>query len=275
MFVMATITSSVRSAIEEFITQHKDSTAEDVLRVFRDEANRMFETCHVRDSIRSDPFEHFHDIKDAVKRICDMIQVTDCHRTITQVGYTLIVSTIRIDSDHLMMRQGVDSFLELHFRYERRCDDGPDVSSSVWYSIELSKDYGPREKLLWVRVMAPHSAPSSLPAQNIDGNDEWEDMDEDIEGNAVDQEKYKISPTEKCEEGDKYLAGMDPDVLGRFLHWAQLGQMDEATAFFLLMSFPFYEAEWDLVGYVLDSVFGFGDEEMSEGKDDTSHDNSL
>jgi hypothetical protein len=32
--------------------------------------------------------------------------------------------------------------------------------------------------------------------------------------------------------------------------------IDESTAFFILMTFPFYEQEWDIVGYVLDEVFG-------------------
>ena len=56
------------------------------------------------------------------------------------------------------------------------------------------------------------------------------------------------------EDCDRFVANMDPDVLVEFI--GLVGEMDEATAFFLLMSFPFYEMEWDLVGFVLDAVFG-------------------
>jgi hypothetical protein len=44
--------------------------------------------------------------------------------------------------------------------------------------------------------------------------------------------------------------------------------MADITAFFLLMTFPFYEQEFEIVGAILDSVFGSdGDEsnDMEEG----------
>ena len=41
--------------------------------------------------------------------------------------------------------------------------------------------------------------------------------------------------------------------------------MHEGTAFFILMTFPFYEHEWDLVGYLLEETFG--DDEEGETED--------
>jgi hypothetical protein len=69
-------------------------------------------------------------------------------------------------------------------------------------------------------------------------------------------------------EGDAYRVHLDPDVLHNFLKWANLMPMGEATAFFLLMTFPYYEHEWDLIGHVLDEVFGSGsdDEEEEDGE---------
>ena len=60
---------------------------------------------------------------------------------------------------------------------------------------------------------------------------------------------------------------MDPEVLETFLESTKLTSLNEATAFFLLMTLPFYEHEWDIVGYVLDTVFG-GEEEESEESDE-------
>ena len=66
-------------------------------------------------------------------------------------------------------------------------------------------------------------------------------------------------------EPDSYLAHLDPDILHEFLSLAGIetknDEMHEGTAFFLLMSFPFYEHEWDLVGFVLEEIFGDGEEE--------------
>lgn len=63
---------------------------------------------------------------------------------------------------------------------------------------------------------------------------------------------------------DEYLAYLDPDLLHEFLRMTGLEPMEEGTAFFLLMTFPFFEHEWDLVGYVLDEVFGSGEEEEED-----------
>lgn len=62
---------------------------------------------------------------------------------------------------------------------------------------------------------------------------------------------------------DQYVAFLDPDVLQSFLDAAGLLPLEDGTAFFLLMTFPFFEHEWDLVGFVLDQFFG-GDSDEEE-----------
>jgi hypothetical protein len=62
--------------------------------------------------------------------------------------------------------------------------------------------------------------------------------------------------------GDRFTAGIDPDILAQFLAWSNLpSSMDDLTAFFLLMTFGFYEHEWDLIGLALDAVFESGDDD--------------
>jgi hypothetical protein len=76
-----------------------------------------------------------------------------------------------------------------------------------------------------------------------------------------------LSSTQDC-----YVAYLDPDLLHDFVrtHFSdkhsikQNAYISEATAFFILMTFPFYEHEWDIVGYVLDEVFGHEDDEDDE-----------
>lgn len=84
---------------------------------------------------------------------------------------------------------------------------------------------------------------------------EEKDDDDDDEGSSTN------------DKVDLYSAFLDGDLLHDFLDFTGLEPMDEDKAFFLLMTFPFYEHEWDLVGYVLDEVFGM-EEEVEEGGND-------
>ena len=82
------------------------------------------------------------------------------------------------------------------------------------------------------------------------------------------QEETSENGNDNDDEGDEpdsYLAHLDPEVLHEFLELAGIkskrDEMQEDTAFFLLMTFPFYEQEWDLVGFVLEEMFGDGEDE--------------
>jgi hypothetical protein len=318
---MSPLTTLVRTAIEAQIQSRKDDhTSLDVLRTFQQQAHLMFETEQVKDTLHSDPFDHLSEVQPQVKRLCTLLQVTDCHRVLAKSGYCYTEAVVRLSSDTAMRSQGVMSHLDLTFRYERQ--DGSTinepsackttaastaskavspqataVSTTVWYSIDVSRDNGPNERCLCVQVFAAGPTPSPLPAQNIeqddgDDADEWDDMDDVEDRGVVDafvEDKTPCLPMKNANHKDKndgegtgkngaddgahdrFLAEMDADVLNRFIQWTQLNPIDEATAFFLLMSFPFYEHEWDLAGYVLESVFGF---EVDHGDEDDDDDNS-
>lgn len=149
----------------------------------------------------------------------------------------------------------------------------------VTYSIDLSKDHGMKERLLFVEVIAAGDGPSAKEALPFDdGTDgEWEDFD------GVDSQGADVENMEESGDGgkelsdrtntesssgigadgrDRYQAWADPDVFVKFMKWTKL-ELDESSSIFFFMTFPFYEHEWDLVGFVLDSVFGGGDDESS------------
>ncbi|KAG7339529.1 hypothetical protein IV203_034527 [Nitzschia inconspicua] len=75
---------------------------------------------------------------------------------------------------------------------------------------------------------------------------------------------------------DEYLAYLDPDLMHEFLRMARLEPMEEGTAIFLLMTFPFFDHEWDLVGYLLDEIFGSDDgEEDDDDNNDAAGDDKA
>ena len=191
--------------------------------------------------------------------------------------------------------------IQLNFRYERRAEEGtrrmePGIDPpTVWYSMDLSTDgIEPAQRLLWVQVWADgHRRTEHLAAVNLegDGNDDsdgWEDMDDDDDQEDVIQEQKRQRMDDKdvemketndpstsdatTERADRYVAGIDPAVLQTFVESIGLMGSDaasEVTVFFLLMTFPFFEHEWDIIGYLLESVFG----SASDGDDDDEEKN--
>jgi hypothetical protein len=275
-----------------------------------------------------DPYQHLDDIQPTVQRLCKILQVTEFEKILAPTGYCRILATVQLQSDRAMTKVGVDKYVELDFHYEREIhtvvndahnNKTTTTTTTVWYSIDVSRDNGPKEKVLWVKVFGGGPVPSGLPAKNIDedntendddDDDEWEDIDDDEEcqNNEPEESEVTTSPTEakkfkkaridtgtedkfsnenQCttneiieNEGhddndgeevslaDHFTAGIDPEVLERFLHWSCLGTMEDDKAFFLLMSFNFYEMEYDLVGFILDAVFGPDEENESLGQED-------
>ena len=87
---------------------------------------------------------------------------------------------------------------------------------------------------------------------------------------------------------DRYAAGMDPDVVSVLIaHLTSLNNdhattttikdddehehnYDDVTIFFWLMTFPFYEHEWDLIGFLLQAVFDNDDDNSIVDGDDVS-----
>ena len=333
------------------------ATAEDVLRLLAEQATLEWQTEVLRTSLASDPFERWNSgaeddrtVQRTVERLRSRVRVVDYHRVHTKDGYVNLQATVQLPPPAApataastsprkrhkqqnsidLLHEQVTRHVQLHFRYERTCSthtdsDTASSSSTVWYSIDLVKDYGPAERLLWVQVWGDGPAPAPGRAQNMEAEDDdddedWSDMEHDSEngdmGNLtkpvstllrqeeteaekkmttmdtalsssdeaerVDGESQRNCPctvasamsnTDETQPVqppcDRFVAGMDPDLLERFLAWTGLGPgMDDLTAFFILMTFPYYEHEWDMVGLVLDAVFGMdGDGAIDEEED--------
>lgn len=288
------------SCLEEAVRAHlataiqsDDHTAEDILRCYQLQATLLFESERVKTALTTDPFEHLEDAQAAVARLKKLLRVTEYHSVTTLDGYSRIEAAVRFSADKAM-QPTVGSHVELRFRYERQATSPATVS----FSIDLAKDFGVAERMLWVNVQAVGTVPSSNKARNMADDDEdedlWSDMEEDaaaddnddsrqvdqstqnakkakseiktsVETTATDDEAQKEEEDASC---DRFVAGIDPDLLELFLQWTRIGPMDDITVFFLLMTFPFYEHEWDLVGYLLVSVFGSDDNSGDEGGDD-------
>jgi hypothetical protein len=201
------------------------------------------------------------------------MEVISSTRVETQDGYAKTNVVVEWKRDDGM--KDVASNVRLTFHYERQLVQNENAvnnskRSQIMYTINVAKDYGPSERLLTIEVWAVGEGPSREPAEQLD-EEEWKDDDDDAmdasteEVSAEGASTNDVATTKK--ELDRYAAYMDPETLTDLLTWTQL-QMDEYTIVFFLMTFPFYEHEWDLVGFVLDAVFGETDDDDDESGSD-------
>jgi hypothetical protein len=276
---MSDLVSSVRAAIEKYAATKKESHNKiDVMRMLRDQSALLYEKQLVLDALTQDPMRQLHEYPNQIQRIQKLLQVNSCHRLVTQEGYSSIEAVVQLKKDDKMAKE-VEQHLQLTFKYERRPMRPEDVvhesiptsGTHINYTIEFSKDFGERHRLLVAECWAPGEAPSMEPAVPVDG---WEDMDEEDEDGmeaTVEEEEGNEKPMDATKEADsenekderdRFAAYMDPDVITQLLDWSGI-EMDEGPLFFLLMTFPFWEQEWDLVGFVLDVIFG-GEEDDDE-----------
>ena len=164
---------------------------------------------------------------------------------------------------------------------------GDDVhrGTRIMYYVNFSIDHGSKERLITIEVMASGEAPSSEQAVPMeddggdDGEDVWEDFDEDgeplskAEADDVVENMDEDEASQKTggkDEKDRYAAYVDPEELHKFLSCTGL-VFDEATSIYFLMTFPYFEFEWDLLGFLLDAVFGHqsgDDSSRSDGDGD-------
>ena len=381
---MSSLQPTIRAALTKFCQDNEGKeTASDILRAIQEEAYLMKETQDLHDVLTTDPMEQFGEIQSYIERLKTITQVTSCRRLWTApypdyCGINAVVtfkkpkrtsssstSSLSTASSTTTPLSSNESILQLTFRYERKKRQDIRDGCHVWYSIETSQDYGPKENLLVVQVWAQSSSPSPKRAvcmnRHYDDDDEaeeeggWEDMDDDEDeeehaavaavGNVIHgkghnvnnnrssnaelipadddsmessshssapgrvaNKKQKVNGShleeqpatgeggkgskkasssgnsdevdkEGCagfevgddnedddeedgnggSERDSYTAYLDPDLLHEFLDWNGF-TMNDGTAFFLLMTFPYFEHEWDLIGFVLDEVFGGNDE---------------
>ena len=292
---MSNIRPEVRSIVRNFLeSQDGYHTKVDVLRVIEEEAMLMKETQYIADMLDSDPMEQFSRVKPQIERLKRIMHVRSCSRIRTTNDYCRIDAVVGFEQSNNLQ-------LTFRYERKRRQERDGRISKAgfhIRYSIEMSVNYQQRENLIVVEAWAANNWPSIQKAvcinrlmEDADEDGGWEDIEEDEEGKIAFEEptirnveentetnakRQKLNdskddesalPSNKTEsdddEPDSYLAYLNPDILHEFLNLSgiQSDEMHEGTAFFLLMTFPFYEQEWDLVGYLLEEVFGDGGED--------------
>jgi hypothetical protein len=142
------------------------------------------------------------------------------------------------------------------FEDEDEGDDG-------WEDIEDGDEDAVRQNVEELTI-ENDTTPSS---KGLDLNSESSDISQKQKNGGAKRQKLNdnnkkngetnppIKDGSTSDEPDAYLAHIDPDVLHKFLNLAGFKNIDECASFFFLMTFPFYEQEWDLVGYLYETIF--------------------
>jgi hypothetical protein len=273
----------------------------DVLRAIEEEAMLMKETQYTVDMIDSDPMEQFSRVRPQIEHLKRSLQVRSCSRVRVTNNYCKIDAvvgfeqsdnnlqlTFRYERKRRLDEDGRTSTAGFHIRYSIEMSiNHQQRENLVVVEVWTDNNWPSIQKAVCVNEMMQGAA--------NDDDDGWEDIEEDENGGVTVQEptmknseessqtanakRQRLNeiqetgenglPTDDTDgdggEVDSYLAHLDPDVLHDFLELAGIksksDEMHEATAFFLLMTFPFYEQEWDLVGFLLDEIFGDDEEE--------------
>jgi hypothetical protein len=290
---MADLTPSVQGVIEQFLaSKHEYHTKADILRVFRDQSELLYERQVVLDVLTQDPMNQFDGHPKVMERIQRLLKIVSCHRLTTYEGLSVIESTIQLDKDDQM--KFVDNNIQISFRYERRPMPTKDIHDGhashdgtyIVYTIDISKDFGRKLRLMTIECWARGQVPSVQLAKLIDG---WEDMEEDeidmettrdidesedtnshkseqadisqeVDMHESKDDSVSLDNTDDDDDADRFTANMDPDVLETLKSSSGL-EVEDEFMLFLLMTFPYWEQEWDLVGFALDAIFGDDDDD--------------
>ena len=152
-------------------------------------------------------------------------------------------------------------------------DEDEDEGDDGWEDIEDGDDDAVRQNIEELTIKKDTTSSSE---KGLDLNSESSDISQKQKNGDAKRQKLNdnnknndetnlpIKDGSTSDEPDAYLAHIDPDVLNKFLNLAGLKNIDECASFFFLMTFPFYEQEWDLVGYLYETIFEQEEEEEEE-----------
>ena len=169
----------------------------------------------------------------------------------------------------------------------------------VTYKIDYSIDHGEMKPLLGVDVYALGEYPSveeAIPMMDDEQDESEEILDtgEQGEHNGVSTEEKdnrKQSTSAEFEDiimseddennshtdenngnGDRFGVYINPENVVSFLDRANMN-LNEQSVFYLLLTFPFYEHEWDIAGFLLSALDDEDDEEDDKYEDEDSEAN--
>mmetsp|Transcript_16605 Transcript_16605/g.24388 ORF Transcript_16605/g.24388 Transcript_16605/m.24388 type:complete len:384 (+) Transcript_16605:171-1322(+) len=377
------LTISVRQALLSYLnnrTSQYDDIAVDVLRIIQEESTLLLEKQYICDAFDKDPFQlkgnGGKDMDLIISRVKSILSVTSCDRCTTKEGYSSVNAVVKLETsdNHKLNSKEVQNSVSLTFSFERKPFIHPGVEeeeetanddnstkakkhsnsyeekgTQIKYTIDLSRDYDKKERLLIIEVIASGEAPSvdkAIPMMDegdMDDNgddDEWEEFDDNndengaesgdnddddehsssaMNGNEIQSKQNNSSksksppssqdlhPKKRSKQNDhdeeksttemsvkscntsktalsapslndgkdRFAAYVDPDVLYNFINWTQLDSnncFDGPEVIYFLMTFPFYEHEWDLVGFLLEAVFGMDDDDDEDDDEEEEED---
>jgi len=153
-------------------------------------------------------------------------------------------------------------------------DNGNDSENDKWDDIERNNEGNTLKESIIKKPHASKEIGGSSCLQKNGSKQKRQKLDDFSQEETAKSEKNSLSKdsdsdsdtNDESNEPDSYLAYLNPDVLHDFLELSGLlsknpEKMHDGTAFFLLMTFPFYDQEWDLVGHLLEGIFGDDEEE--------------
>ena len=191
----------------------------------------------------------------------------------THVIIQLQHSTTKSDDD--------DDFIQLEFSFERTPTN---KGTNVVYTIWLSHNYGPKEIFINIEVIASGDTPSTQKAISMFESDDDEEVCTDVivsddECEKMDESSSTTNVTKTnnnnnnspLEDGkDYYNTFVNPSILTDW-HTTWKSKSDDVATLYLLMTFPFYENEWDIVGFLMDTCFDPMDDDSDENDSHTDH----
>ena len=269
---MASIAALARKKLLDSIAEidTNEYTLEDTLRAFQQESKLLAITECIRSKV-----EHLnHDVF--------RMEVLDYHKSATRDDYVLCLATVQFRSKQLASSE---NSIRLFFRYERHL---PTVS----YAVDVAtSDQGLRQTILWIQIWAAGNGPTAncllLPPPRMEGEDSsTSDVDRCTDGHGTDVSEEPVTKkpklgekgltlvpstkqtntsdaiepedVEELPQDDTYTAGVDPSLfpmIDALLTVDANKDEDHASVCSFLLSFAFYEGEWDLPGMLFDAIF--------------------
>ena len=152
----------------------------------------------------------------------------------------------------------------------------------VSYQLDYSVDHGKMDQIFQIDVYASGRAPSveeAIPIIDEEDEEDEEDLEESHGGESVGEaEAPPPTGTDEYEEvemeddASACQASEAADRFGVFIHLENVVaflkrsglSLNEHSVFYFLLSFPFYEHEWDVSGFLLSMLGGEDDDGEDE-----------
>lgn len=279
--------SYVKSKVED-----GDDSAVDTLRMLQSEAKLLYEREVILNNLDTDVFGIFKDedgcadgLSPLQSKIKESISVISYDKCITREGYISIEAVIQLrcaetltlsfsfEKQHVTYCSGSRSKKGIaysslcssdgnsfeHLLKKRKTEESCKIGTQICYNIYMGKDYDKKEKLLSVEIKASGKDPSiEEHIAACEEEEEGEELDVDEETDF----RFLFGGDEK----DRFVVRLDPEQLMHFLEWSELKFHDFfPDCVHFLLTFPYFDNEWDIVGYVEDVVMGDdGDESFEE-----------